>query len=65
MPPAAWGDTAVALPEAWRGRTLRERLGDRVVDSAEGHSMLRDVLASLPVAVLTVAAEDAGEAPAG
>jgi (1->4)-alpha-D-glucan 1-alpha-D-glucosylmutase len=53
LPPAhAWGDTRVALPEIAAGR-LHDPLSGAIVEAEPGGVLVADVLATLPVALLT------------
>ena len=54
-PPAAWGDTAIELPEGWPQRLLVDELTGRRLTSRSGRLALCELLAELPVALLTPA----------
>ncbi|MEG6510232.1 malto-oligosyltrehalose synthase [Methyloligella sp. 2.7D] len=52
VPPEAWGDTQVALPADWAGRSWRNILtGETIPDEGSG-LFLAELLASFPVALL-------------
>ena len=52
--PAGWGDTQLELPDALRGRQLVEVLGGHRIEAViPGKLQIAELLANLPVAVLT------------
>jgi (1->4)-alpha-D-glucan 1-alpha-D-glucosylmutase len=52
IPTENWHDTALVLPDALLGSTLRDRLSDEGCPS-DRRILLRDLLARLPIALLT------------
>jgi maltooligosyltrehalose synthase len=56
MPPAtAWADTRVALPDLLRGPLHNPLTGTTIEAGADGVAAAGEVLADLPVALLTTA----------
>jgi (1->4)-alpha-D-glucan 1-alpha-D-glucosylmutase len=51
VPPAAWGDTAVQLPEDWRAVTWRNVFTGEQFTASEG-LQLGEILRNFPVALL-------------